>query len=177
MQNNNIHDDAQSLVSDLAQGNFVAVEQRLAPTIRPILPVERLLVVWQGLEQQVGSFVKQVEVQTIQTAHGPFEVVTCAFERAPLDINIAFNAAREITGLTVTPVGTVAKTRTMRTSSTSEHILSELSGRKNGKGGFRMSSAETERKGPASIVHVFALNWAGGESLRQQQPCRTLPSI
>jgi hypothetical protein len=40
---------------------------------------------------------------------GLVQVVTCVFERASLDVNIIFNDAGEIIGLTATPAGTVAR--------------------------------------------------------------------
>jgi dienelactone hydrolase len=43
----------------------------------------------------------------VQTPQGLVHVVTCSFERASLDVNVAFNDAGKIISLTVTPVGTV----------------------------------------------------------------------
>ena len=45
----------------------------------------------------------------MQTPQALVHVVTCLFERGSLDVNIVFNAAGEIVGLTVTPVGTAAQ--------------------------------------------------------------------
>jgi dienelactone hydrolase len=102
-------DTAQQIVTQLAQGDFAAVEQRLADRIKPFIPVGRLQATWQGLEQQFGAFQEQGKTSAVQTPQGLVQVVTCVFERASLDVNIVLNDAGEIIGLTVTPVGTVQR--------------------------------------------------------------------
>ena len=100
-------DIAQQIVTQAAQGDFAAVEQRLAEHLKPYLPAGALQATWQGLEQQVGAFQKQSETSVVQTPQGPVQVVTCTFERASLDMNIVLNEAAQIVSLTITPVGTV----------------------------------------------------------------------
>jgi dienelactone hydrolase len=100
-------DTAQHIVTQLAQGDFAAVEQRLAGYIKPLLPVEALRASWQGIEQQVGAFRELGKTSAVQTPQGLVQVVTCVFERASLDVNITLNDADEIVALTITPVGTV----------------------------------------------------------------------
>jgi len=100
-------DTAQEIVTQVANGDFAAVEQRLADRIKPFLPVGTIQATWQGLEQQFGAFQELGKTSAVQTPQGLVHVVTCVFERARLDVNIALNDAGEIIGLTVTPVGTV----------------------------------------------------------------------
>lgn len=100
-------DTAQQIVTQLAQGDFAAVEQRLADLFKPYLPVEALRASWQGLEQQVGAFQEQGKMSVVQTPQGLVQVVTCTFERASLDVNVVLNAVGEVVTLTITPVGTV----------------------------------------------------------------------
>ena len=100
-------DTAQQIVTQLAQGDFAVVEQRLADLIKPLLPVEALRASWQGIEQQVGAFQEQGKTSAVQTPQGLLQVVTCVFERTSLDVNITLNDAGEIVALTITPVGTV----------------------------------------------------------------------
>jgi dienelactone hydrolase len=100
-------DSAQHIVTQLAHGDFAAVEQRLADRIKPYLPVEALQATWQRLEQQYGAFQELGPASAVQTQQGLVQVVTCIFERARLDVNITLNEAGEIISLTVTPVGAV----------------------------------------------------------------------
>ncbi len=98
---------AQQLVMLLAQGNFEAVEQELESGLRQQLPEEKLKATWQALEAQVGSFKEQTGAHTFQVPTGELVSVTCAFASISLDINVAFNEAGEIIGLTITPVGSI----------------------------------------------------------------------
>lgn len=100
-------DTAQQIVTQLAQGDFAAVEQRLAERIKLLIPAGTIQATWQGLEQQYGAFQEQENTSAVQTPQGLVQVVTCVFERASFDVNITLNDAGEISGLTVTPVGTV----------------------------------------------------------------------
>ena len=100
-------DTAQQIVTQVAHGDFAAVEQRMADRIKPFLPVGTIQATWQGLEQQYGAFQELGQTFAVQTPQGLVHVVTCVFERASLDVNIVLNDAGEIIGLTVTPVGTI----------------------------------------------------------------------
>src|SRR5256885_7539798 len=100
-------DTAQQIVTQVAHGDFAAVEQRLADRIKPFIPVGTIQATWQGLEQQFGAFQEQGKTSVAQIQDGLVQVVTCVFERASLDVNVVLNDASEITGLTITPVGTV----------------------------------------------------------------------
>jgi dienelactone hydrolase len=106
MQNNSAN-AARQIVEQMAQGNFATVEQQLASNIRPLLPQGRLQSTWQTLEQQVGPFKEQVSTQAVQMPQGTVQIVTCAFEKMQLDINITFNGAGEISSLSITPQGAV----------------------------------------------------------------------
>ena len=105
--NNNSLEAAQQIVTQLAQGDFASVERCLASNIKPLLAAGKLQSTWQNLAQQVGAFKQQLKAQTLQTSHGPVEIVTCAFERMDLDVNITFSSTGEISSLSITPVGTV----------------------------------------------------------------------
>ncbi|MGO8948362.1 MAG: alpha/beta fold hydrolase [Ktedonobacterales bacterium] len=100
-------DMAEQIVAEVAGGDFAAVEQRLADRLKPFVPAGTIQATWQGLVQQNGAFQSAGNTSVMPTPAGTVQVVTCVFERGSLDVNITFNDAGEITGLTVTPVGTV----------------------------------------------------------------------
>jgi dienelactone hydrolase len=100
-------EDAEQIVTQVAQGDFGAVEQRLADSIKPFMPAGAIKATWQGLEQQYGAFQRQEKTSIVQTQQGLVQVVTCVFERASFDVNIVFNDASKIVSLSVSPVGAV----------------------------------------------------------------------
>jgi dienelactone hydrolase len=102
-------DTAQQIVTYLEQGDFAAVEQRLAEHLKPFVSAGMLQSTWQGFEQQFGAFQQQGNVSAVQMPEGLAQVVTCIFERGSLDVNVVFNQAGKIISLTATPVGTVAQ--------------------------------------------------------------------
>src|SRR5258708_29762712 len=106
-QKGDMMDTAQQIVTQVAHGDFAAVEQHLADRIKPFIPVGPIQATWQGLEQQFGAFQELGKTSAVQTLQGLVQVVTCVFEQASLDVNIVLNDAVEIIGLTVTPGGTV----------------------------------------------------------------------
>src|SRR2546425_8130174 len=98
---------AQQLVTQMTQGDFEAVEQSLESGLKQHLPAEKLQKTWQSLTAQVGAFKDQVGAHTFQIPSAELVIVTCTFTNASLDINVAFNDAGEIIGLTITPVGSI----------------------------------------------------------------------
>jgi dienelactone hydrolase len=105
---------AQQLVMLLAQGNFEAVEQQFESSLKQQLPAEKLKATWESIEAQVGSFKEQVGAHTFKIPTAELAIVTCAFVNTSLDINVAFNEAEEIIGLTVTPVGSIEQQYTAK---------------------------------------------------------------
>jgi dienelactone hydrolase len=105
---------AQQLVTRLSEGDFEVVEQSLDVSIRQQLPAEKLKATWESIEAQVGVFKEQVGAHTFKMTTSELAIVTCAFAIASLDINVAFNEAGEIIGLTVTPVGSIEQQYTAK---------------------------------------------------------------
>lgn len=102
-------EQARFIVGLIAKGQFDQVEERLADSIKPLLPAEALRASWQGIEQQVGAFQEQGETSAVRIPQGLVHVVTCTFVRASLDVNVVFNATGEIASLTITPVRAVER--------------------------------------------------------------------
>src|SRR5947209_20539246 len=63
-------DTAQQIVTQLAQRDFAAVQQRLARLIKPLLPVEALRPSWPRIEQQVRALQGQGKTAAVQTPRG-----------------------------------------------------------------------------------------------------------
>ncbi|MGZ6386804.1 MAG: alpha/beta hydrolase [Ktedonobacteraceae bacterium] len=98
---------AQQLATWFVQGDFEAVVHSLDESLRQQLSSEKLQATSQGLVAQVGKFKEQVGAHTFQIPSAELVIVTCAFENASLDINVAFNEKDKIVGLNITQVGGV----------------------------------------------------------------------
>lgn len=94
---------ARALLSALAGGHFDVAEHDFTAQVRAALPPERLADVWHQIITQAGSL-KQVDGERI-VEQPPFRVVVLAtaFERAELDVVVAFDTSAQIAGLHFTP--------------------------------------------------------------------------
>ena len=92
---------AQAVVELLAKQDFAAVVARFDPAMKGALPEEQLRRTWVGLVQQVGAFNRQTGVRT--QAQGTFRIalVSCEFARGAFDLQIVFDSAGLIAGLSV----------------------------------------------------------------------------
>ena len=94
---------AQDLVSLLANEDFATATNDFDSTMEAALPPQKLGQAWQSLIAQAGSFRQQVSTRTEKIASYDVVFVTCEFERATMDIKVAFDSARQITGLWFVP--------------------------------------------------------------------------
>lgn len=94
---------ADSLVRDMARGDFAAVEQRFDEAMRAALPAARLEQLWVAVQAQAGAFRgargSRVERQDSLEA----VVLAGEFERAALDFRVVFRPDGRVTGLFLTP--------------------------------------------------------------------------
>lgn len=94
---------ADSLVQAMAKGDFAAVVGRFDDQMKAFLPVAKLAEVWGAVQAQAGGFrgvrdARVVRVDSIDTV-----VLAGDFERAKVDIQIAFRADGRVAGLLFTP--------------------------------------------------------------------------
>ena len=94
---------AEAVVKQLRAGDFAAIEAQFDERVAAALPPGRLAQTWNQLTNQVGSF--QKEIGTREESSGPYHigVVTCAFDRASLDVRVVFDSSGRIAGLNMRP--------------------------------------------------------------------------
>jgi hypothetical protein len=109
----NVHDDlatrfktlATAVVKMVADENFSPVREKFNTGLRNRLSEEQMRGAWLSLKQNVGAFKSQLD--SSYTRDGGFDVVfvRCQFERAVVQINVAFDAEAKIGGLWFFPAG------------------------------------------------------------------------
>ncbi len=99
--------DAQAFVSLVAEGSYPAAEATFDATMQQAIPVDKLRQTWEGLVQQYGQFKEQLSATGSQVQQNGVQyqtvVVTCAFEKATLDIHVTYGPDGKVAGLQVTP--------------------------------------------------------------------------
>lgn len=94
---------AQNVVASLARGDTTAVAAKFDATMKAALPEAKLTEVWNSLTAQAGAFKQQLGTRQQKIQGFDVVFVTCAFERAKFDMQVAFNGNKEISGLYVKP--------------------------------------------------------------------------
>jgi hypothetical protein len=97
---------AKEAVTELTQRNYGAFFTRLDNTMKSTMPAAKLPGIWESVISQVGAFRSLGLIR--QEKPGSYDVVyvTCRFEKAPLDIQLEFDAKHQIVGLFFSPAWT-----------------------------------------------------------------------
>ena len=88
----------------LLKEDFKTCETYFDTTMKTALPENKLKEGWKGFITNAGNFKK--ERSTKKDKEGEYDVVyiTCEFEKTPVDVKIAFNGSKEISGIWFIPV-------------------------------------------------------------------------
>lgn len=91
------------VVNQLVNQEFDKVWAAFGPQMKAAMTEARLRETWTGMGAQTGAF-KQITTSRAE-ARGTYRavIVTCAFERAAVDISVVFDAADLIAGLSMRP--------------------------------------------------------------------------
>lgn len=94
---------AEAVVKQLRSGDFAAIEAQFDDRVKAGLPPGKLAETWSQMTAQVGAFQKETAAR--EETSGPYHigVVTCAFDRASLDVRVVFDTEDKIAGLTMRP--------------------------------------------------------------------------
>jgi uncharacterized protein len=90
---------AQAFVDLLATRDFASAERYFDDTMKTALPPEKLQETWNTIMAKAGAFKHQVRTRTEERSGANVVIVTCAFEKAALDIQVVFDQAQRIAGL------------------------------------------------------------------------------
>ncbi len=98
-------------LSELLSGDYAAFYGRFDDKMKAAIPQDKLPEIWKGLTAQAGAF--KSRLATRQEKSGPLDVVilTCRFEIAALDVQLVFNAQRQISGLFFRPAAAAGQKR------------------------------------------------------------------
>ncbi|MFA6244052.1 MAG: alpha/beta fold hydrolase [Candidatus Hydrogenedentales bacterium] len=101
--NDNLEAHARGLIDLMVRNEFDSVAREFDATMASVMPAAGLRQAWESLTAQAGKLLKQEKSRTDELGGLHAVVVTCAFERAELDIRLVFNDARQISGLWFLP--------------------------------------------------------------------------
>lgn len=163
---------AKSLVSQMAAGQFDKAIEPFDPTMRRVLPADKLKEVWDGLTKQHGQFQRATETTTEKVQQYEVVFVTCEFQRGKLDTKVVFTADDKITGLFFVPSG---RYRPPSYADPSKFVEKEITV---GKGVWRLPGTLSLPKGNGPFPAVILVHGSGphdrDETIGPNKPFRDL---
>lgn len=94
---------ARTFIELLILGDFPGAASRFDEKMRAALPPEKLAATWNALLAQAGAFKQQVGARKEERGGYTVIIITCQFEKAAVDVQVAFDAQGRIAGLFFAP--------------------------------------------------------------------------
>jgi dienelactone hydrolase len=94
---------ARALFKALTKEDFQAAGKDFDATMQKALPADKLGTTWKDLLKQFGTFLKQTDVRQQQAGKYQIIILTCQFEKAPLDVRVVFDGDKKVAGLFFVP--------------------------------------------------------------------------
>lgn len=94
---------ARELCDRLGRGEFDLANGTFDPDMASALPTSKLAETWQSLVRSVGTLERCGAAKTSTSAGYDIVILTCAFERGDIDVEIALDSRRRVSGLFFLP--------------------------------------------------------------------------
>jgi len=102
---------ARAVLSSIAAGEFAKVEADFTNEMRAALPSGRLAAMWTALQGQAGTYKScGPDPRVVKIGDKEMVITACAFERATIDIQFAFDSSGRISGMVFRPAANTAST-------------------------------------------------------------------
>jgi hypothetical protein len=87
----------------LVNEQFATATESFDETMKDALPAEKLEEIWKTTTSQLGPFKKQLGVRREKQLDHDIVLVTCEFEKAPLDVKVIYDSEKQVAGLFFVP--------------------------------------------------------------------------
>jgi dienelactone hydrolase len=87
----------------MRQGDFESAVTDFDATMTRVMPAEKLEGAWKSIVGSAGPFREQLGANVERSGQYEMVVVTCRFEKGPLDVKVVFDSEKRITGLWFAP--------------------------------------------------------------------------
>ncbi|MFO7564493.1 MAG: alpha/beta fold hydrolase [Enhygromyxa sp.] len=95
---------ATQIVTWLEAGEHAKIRALFDDAMSKAIPTDAMLdATWKAIETQFGQYQLQLETSVSQQDPHTIVLVTCAFEKAPMDVRLVFDLADRLAGLQVVP--------------------------------------------------------------------------
>jgi uncharacterized protein len=97
--------NAKQFVDRLSKGEFAAAAAEFDAELAAQMDADKLSALWSGLQGQVGALQSSGEASAAPVSGLVMVTVPCQFERAPLEVRLAYGPDRKVKGLHFAPAG------------------------------------------------------------------------
>lgn len=94
---------AEDFVDTLARGDFATAVNNFDDTMKRAMPPDQLERMWKSVSSNAGSFKSRGAVTTDKIQVYDIVIITCEFDKNPVDIKVVFNTSKQIAGLSLNP--------------------------------------------------------------------------
>lgn len=90
---------AGAMLAAMVKQDFATAGKHFDAVMQKALPADKLGATWKGVLDQFGAFQKQTVVRREKVQKYDVIVLSCQFEKSPLDVRVTFTPDSQITGL------------------------------------------------------------------------------
>jgi dipeptidyl aminopeptidase/acylaminoacyl peptidase len=92
---------AEDFLDTMVRGDFATATAGFDDTMKRVMPSDQLEKTWKSVLSSAGQFKSRGSVRTDKVQVYDIVIITCEFEKAPIDVKVVFNASRQIAGLSL----------------------------------------------------------------------------
>jgi alpha-beta hydrolase superfamily lysophospholipase len=94
---------ARSFLESLLKDDYKAAAKDFDATMAEALPADKLEAAWKGVLRKTGTYQKQVGIRGERDGQYDFVFIGIQFEKSRMDLKVAIDSARRITGFSLLP--------------------------------------------------------------------------
>jgi dienelactone hydrolase len=150
---------AAAVIAAMTGQDFSKIEAEFDDKMKAALPAGRLAVTWQGLVAQVGALKGcggDVRVRAI--ADKQMVITPCEFERAKIDVQLAFDTANRISGFVMRPAAAAVPYEPPAYATPSSYTESDVTV---GSGEWALPGTLTMPAGPGPFPAIVLVHGSG----------------
>lgn len=150
---------AAAVIAAMTGQDFSKIEAEFDDKMKAALPAGRLAVTWQGLVAQVGALKGcggDVRVRAI--ADKQMVITPCEFERAKIDVQLAFDTANRISGFVMRPAAVAVPYEPPAYATPSSYTESDVTV---GSGAWALPGTLTMPAGPGPFPAIVLVHGSG----------------
>lgn len=94
---------AEDFLDTLTRGDFTTATANFDDTMKKVMSPDQLERTWKSVLSTAGQFKNRVSVKTDKVQGYDVVIITCEFEKSPIDAKVVFNTSKQIAGLSLNP--------------------------------------------------------------------------